>query len=124
MNNIDGNKPLTLKILGQFLLQLLLIGFRRIVLLVLFLELGGYSMPLKLVFFKPLPRLLLLPLALWRIGFCFVNQNRYLLYRLSSQNHLILVSRIYSSMVFCSPSCLFLELESFKCAVYYPLQSP
>lgn len=32
MYNIDGNAPLTPKILGQFLLNLLLIGFRRMVL--------------------------------------------------------------------------------------------
>jgi hypothetical protein len=32
MKNIDGNKPLTLKILGEFVLQLFLIGFRRMVL--------------------------------------------------------------------------------------------
>ncbi len=41
MKNIDGNKPLTLKILGEFILQLFLIGFRRMVLfLVVFLTWG------------------------------------------------------------------------------------
>jgi hypothetical protein len=38
MNNIDGNAPLTFKILGQFLLHILLIGFRR---MVLFLVVAG-----------------------------------------------------------------------------------
>jgi hypothetical protein len=38
MNNIDGNAPLSFKIIGQFLVHIFLIGFRRIV---LFLVVAG-----------------------------------------------------------------------------------
>lgn len=41
MNKLDGNAPLTPKILGQFLLHLLLIGFRRMVLFVVVIGAWG-----------------------------------------------------------------------------------